>query len=503
MPQTPPPPYEAVGGWVEPPQQNTFYQQQYQSQLSVQSLPPKTLRKKQSAYQSSLELARSRVNQMRIQEQPRPAQNGDSSSPPNRGFNECAITRTMVQAAAGCDAIAQRFQDVLCRVDAGNQNENNVESLARDLSLDDTRYRKAAVVETQEQERSRGLLNVQKSWMYANSRLPPHMVPFRVYMPSWPVFCKAAEASVAVYKRPRRGEREDYVEANWRHGTKAMVLKTTPLDDQNFIVIAIRGSQWNIMDWCVNFALEPTRPIDFLDDEGNACHQGFLQVARSMVDPVAARLKQLLEQSPSRVASTLLFTGHSAGGAVANLLYLHMHSKTPNNALAPFNGVFKHVHCVTFGVPPMSLLPLQNPAGRQYDRNIFVSFVNEGDPIVRADVPYMKSLARLFAASTPKPISGKGLRSKASRLALKGQDSGLSPGSAPTWPVPEAALSNAGRLVLLREKPGNTAKVEATYLSDGQLRDVVFGDPVMHHIEVYQRRIFDLATAAVTGRDKG
>lgn len=43
-----------------------------------------------------------------------------------------------------------------------------------------------------------------------------------------------------------------------------------------------------------------------------------------MVKPVAARLRSLLEENPSRSSFSLLITGHSAGGAVASLLYAHM-----------------------------------------------------------------------------------------------------------------------------------------------------------------------------------
>ena len=63
---------------------------------------------------------------------------------------------------------------------------------------------------------------------------------------------------------------------------------------------------------------------DSKDDPGNLCHSGFLSVARKMKQPVAARLRALLEEDPSRSNCSLLITGHSAGGAVASLLYAHM-----------------------------------------------------------------------------------------------------------------------------------------------------------------------------------
>jgi hypothetical protein len=292
-----------------------------------------------------------------------------------------------------------------------------------------------------------------------------------------------------------------------------MALKSVVQDHDKLIVIAIRGSQWNVFDWAVNFTVTPVAPIGFLDDESNACHSGFLQVASSMVRPVAARLRQLVEQDPSRVNSSLLFTGHSAGGAVANLLYLHMLSERVDSELTAFNGVFKRTHCVTFGVPPMALLPLQNPAKYDHKKYQFVSFINEGDPIVRADFDYIVSLMRLYttrATEEPKSSRGHGLRQKVSRQALKVHDAPSVKNRLPeVWPVPTATLSNAGRLVLLRETPGQRTKVEAVSISDEQLRGgkngmpVVFGDLVMHHIDAYERRIQNLAIASVTGKEVG
>lgn len=102
-----------------------------------------------------------------------------------------------------------------------------------------------------------------------------------------------------------------------------MVIKSVPIDDMNVVVFAIRGSQ-TFMDWAVNLKSAPSSPEGFLDDPGNLCHSGFLSVARKMIQPVAARLRSLLEENPSRSGFSLLITGHSAGGAIASLLYAHM-----------------------------------------------------------------------------------------------------------------------------------------------------------------------------------
>lgn len=297
-----------------------------------------------------------------------------------------------------------------------------------------------------------------------------------------------------------------------------------------------------------------------------------------MIEPVAARLRSMLQEDPSRASCSLLITGHSAGGAVASLLYAHMLAtdvkselnmltsctSNPNSHPLPSANPtlltnsthigFKRVHCITFGAPPISLLPLQKPQTRSLRKSLFLSFINEGDPVPRADKAYVRSLLDLYASPSPGssclntfipscPVVAKitsGLNptaqtqnQPASPVPMAANKTGFFPkqakkrpkpfksSSAPTtvpgvvWKVPPSTLSNAGRLVLLRsgssthspsakekQKGGSDAEedVRMCITSDEQLRGVVFGDPVMHMMRVYARRIEVLATRAVTAR---
>lgn len=262
------------------------------------------------------------------------------------------------------------------------------------------------------------------------------------------------------------------------------------------------------MDWAVNFNPTPTSPHAFLDDPGNLCHAGFLAVARAMVEPIAQRLRTLLAEKPDRCQMSLLLTGHSAGGAVASLLYSHVQSQHPS-VTSPLKNLalrLKRVHCVSFGAPPVSLLPLQKPvsaAGIQPDRlrkSLFFTFVNEGDPVARAEFAYVRSLLALYARPAPKDVQ--------------------------IWSVPQAVLSLAGRVILLRGSPVTSSRedsggllallkmrkakagvtevreqrMEAVVISDAQLRGAVFGDPLMHAMSLYARRVESLAVEAVTMR---
>jgi len=71
------------------------------------------------------------------------------------------------------------------------------------------------------------------------------------------------------------------------------------------------------------------------------------------------------------------------------------------------------------------------------------------------------------------------------------------------WDTPPATFSNAGRLVLLRVpdgQPENAENVSACLVKDEQLRQAIFGEPLVHSMELYARRIEMLAVRAVTGR---
>lgn len=372
------------------------------------------------------------------------------------------------------------------------------------------------------------------------------------YIPTYPLLCLAAQYSEHVYDRPTGAERDAHVDADWRTGTKAMVIKSVPMDYMNTIVFAIRGTA-TFKDWAVNLNTAPTSPAGFLvrrtvlfvsrgagrvvetnqrqDDPGNLCHAGFLSVARKMVAPVARRLRQLLEEDPGRASYSLLITGHSAGGAVAALLYSHMlaTSKSAESELNIVAGCFKRIHCITFGTPPVSLMPLATPDdyGRrpQLRKSLFFSFVNEGDPVPRADKAYVKSLLELLVAPPPKTQAGKteavDAGGRKSRKGDKGAKSQPTPASGsktrssgPVWKVPPSTLSCAGRIVVLRSgdpkarfgRRKTTVEerlqegVVAQIATDEQLRGVIWGDPVSHMMRLYAGRIETLAVGAVTGR---
>lgn len=265
----------------------------------------------------------------------------------------------------------------------------------------------------------------------------------------------------------------------------------------------------------MNLGYKPEKPVGFLDEEENGCHAGFLQVTKAMVGQVAGQLENhpLLTQTQTQEEEgkekemekpDLVFTGHSAGGAVAALLYSHMLSTTLTSSLTELAGKFNSINAITFGAPPLSLSPL--PV-RKHGHGVFLSFANEGDPIVRfCDAPYLKSLAKLMTASPPPPPpSSTGPKVKIVRrsrgTSVIREDIVEAPvkwEDRPLWATPRPGLCCAGQVVCLRDEEGRVG-AHARVVEEGELRDVVWADLREHGTEGYLRRVRECALGAITG----
>ncbi|KAF2629323.1 alpha/beta-hydrolase [Macroventuria anomochaeta] len=443
--------------------------------------------------------------------------------------------QTLCQGAALCDVISSKFDAVITSIDddkfSGKEEDLKVyeDTQQRPSSSNPPPGRGKSTTEDQVYEAlggDKGSNHFAKVWLYSNSRLPPHLPPFKVYMPTYPLLCLAATYSERVYVPPvpKSKEVENHIPANWRSGTKAMVLKSIPVEDMNTVVFAIRGSQ-TFMDWAVNYNSAPTSPEGFLDDPSNFCHAGFLYVARKMVKPVADRLRVLIQENPARKNCSLLITGHSAGGAVATLLYAHMMSNSVDSELSYLTDFFKRVHCVTFGAPPISRWPLRKSDNPRHKKSLFYSFINEGDPIPRADKSFFKSLIKLYTTPAPSvsalgqtianmsklnlsqapPSSPPKSRLRLRRPSKSTLPTPSRPNTSPSsvgveWHIPPCELSPAGRLIVLRQRPGSRREddVEAVTVEEDMLRKVMYGDPLKHQMRVYKQRIDAVATRAVT-----
>jgi hypothetical protein len=337
-----------------------------------------------------------------------------------------------------------------------------------------------------------------KAALFKNSRLPPQLSSFSTSLSTWSMVCRAVQASDDCYDSQSLTRRGIYTPASSSKDIKAMIIDDQLIDDSRLVIVSIRGTQFkSLSDWAVNKAAKPAKPVGFLDDEENACHAGFLQVTKAMVGQVAAQLQQ---HPASSERPSLLFTGHSAGGAVAAMLYSHMLSISVHSDLTALASQFPSINCVTFGAPPLSLTPLQRP---DHGSGVFLAFANEGDPILRlSDAAYVKSLAKLMTASPPSPAAApkvKVVRRSRGTAIIREVVSATPWAELPLWPTPPTSLTNAGDIILLRDKENGSAA--ASRVTPEDLREVIFGDFAQHTTEMYIRRVKEVALAAMVGRD--
>jgi hypothetical protein len=207
----------------------------------------------------------------------------------------------------------------------------------------------------------------------------------------------------------------------------------------------------------------------------------------------------------------LLLTGHSAGGAVASILYAHMMAKvTSPSSLQSLSSKLSAIHLITFGAPPVISPPIPSPSqllafspselGRggireknAFNHTAFYAIINEGDPIPRADEKYIDALLRVFVSvgpPNPSPLStmpDSSLMSQLVGISLDGLDK-----QGPVCQLPEMELKNAGKLLLIRQRnsPGTTRFWNVPEEGmEGSLQGMLFGNPKMHRMLTYLERL--------------
>ena len=338
------------------------------------------------------------------------------------------------------------------------------------------------------------------------AQVPRDLPRFHATIPTWTLACRAIQSSLEADNNRSKQDRMLKVASADSRIVGTIMLDEQVIDSDRLVIITVRGKKQERAD---DKPISMTTLSGFLDDGQNQCHAGFLDTAAAMADPLAGRLKRY-EESPSK--PSLLFTGHGEGGAIAALLYAHMHSAQFDSDLAGLSSCFKRIHCITFGSPPVSLLPIQRPEGK---KSVFLAFVNDGDTVSRlGHQAYAETLAKLFASGLPSYDAERGYGPRRSRLGRIFQSKAKRQSARHNSPddpalrgslvVPPETLAHAGRVVLLRETISQTTtEVTALDCSSTPFTGILFGDSSAHSLHTYQRRVNALASMAVFGDNGG
>ncbi|KAK3326735.1 Alpha/Beta hydrolase protein [Apodospora peruviana] len=185
-----------------------------------------------------------------------------------------------------------------------------------------------------------------------------------------------------------------------------MAKSDTGQDWEGFpaMVIAVRGTA-KLVDAMVNANGRPVTADEFLGPSetdpatrdatlGIKAHAGFLNGAKALYTVVKEHLSRADKEHPGM---HVIFTGHSAGGAVSSLLYakclLEARKSYPSLKLSS----------ITFGSPPclsIDITPiLRHSEALAKNHGHTLAFVNEFDIVPRVDQAYIRSLIDLYRAS--------------------------------------------------------------------------------------------------------
>jgi hypothetical protein len=253
-------------------------------------------------------------------------------------------------------------------------------------------------------------------------------------------------------------------------------------------------------------------------------HSGFLACAQAIASSIAQDIDQQLAADDS--ISNIIFTGHSAGGAVASLIFLHFalqdnaspqsqfqpklppstYTSTTDRLTNPYPVARSKLSLITFGSAPTTTLPIRMPDLRHSHPNIgpTLAILNEYDMVPRADRSYIRSIVDLYrTARGLAPIHTPPLNPHSESKAL-------------AWPLPPPQYHLVGDIIVLRLRLSGGCSsalvddalsqastltepmVEAVRVAPGEFGRLLFCDLATHRRRAYLERM-DIWAAQVRG----
>ncbi|KAF5656129.1 hypothetical protein FCIRC_13767 [Fusarium circinatum] len=172
-------------------------------------------------------------------------------------------------------------------------------------------------------------------------------------------------------------------------------------------------------------------------DERIFAHSGFLACAATLLPWLTEEIVRQVTADMS--LKDIVFTGHSAGGAVAAMVFLNFICHCPAELS---NAKFS---LITFGAPPVTSINITELAQSLPQTRHIYAVVNEHDLVPRVDQGYITSIISLYRSAYGLPLSDfNNTTFTTNSQADKNQDS--------TWRLPPPDFHVVGNVVVLRAK---------------------------------------------------
>lgn len=231
----------------------------------------------------------------------------------------------------------------------------------------------------------------------------------------------------------------------------------------------------------------------------------------------------------------VLFTGHSAGGAVASLLYLRylLCGKRKCNAMLPKRmeqtltaclDPSLRFSCITFGSPPALRPGLVQQEVLTAEGGLSLNIINEFDLVSRVDRSYIRTLVDLYRSIYDLPaaqdhdfqttIAAPGAKTL-SNNNIKDDEEAWREKSEKYWIIPNPVYRHVGKRVVLKLgiiptqdgyhesncNPTRQLALSALCIPNDEFAKLLFCRVTVHSRVCYQERIALIAEGRFNGRN--
>ncbi|SCN68255.1 uncharacterized protein FFB20_02965 [Fusarium fujikuroi] len=259
-------------------------------------------------------------------------------------------------------------------------------------------------------------------------------------------------------------------------------------EDTNTLFVSIRGTSCKT-DHLVNFNRNQKDAGSVFVFPGTKeqiyAHSGFLACAATLLPWLTEEI--IRQVTADKSLKDVVFTGHSAGGAVASMVFLHFVCHCPSELS---NAKFS---LVTFGAPPVTSKNVTELAQALPQTRHIYAVVNEHDLVPRVDQGYITSIIMLYRSAYGLPLSELNNSTFANTQGDR-KDIAI-------WELPPPDFYVVGNVIILRSKFDSVLQSRLSHSSTDintpaqkldiiQMSQMQFGKLLFFEISVHKRKIY-------------